>query len=305
MIKVTVPSGIGDVSWIYSKLCHANKPIWFEVADGWPYRTVPFLKLLPNVAGAKYSDMQFDQIVVNQRGIHGANFTWKQVLDQGCGMMYLEANHHLERGKRLEDWLPDLPTDFHYPIVDASIVAHQKVNRLLDWDNVPKPIIGVSAASYRGARAWQTWGYDEWSPFLKELLEKIGGTIVLLGGFWDDLTDSLAQDGYKSLVSKTDEEMAIEVLRRIDYYIGFSSGLGILRTVLNKPAFMLWPEHQEMLQNSWADRKMLLDGTYMHTLWRPVREVMPKVMDHVRAVHFSKNEKSWSTSLNESKTSHA
>lgn len=295
MYKVTVPSGIGDISWIYSKLCHANKPIWFEVADGWPYRSVPYLKLLPNVAAAKYSDLQYDAIVINQRAIHGANFTWQQLVDQGVGMMYLEANQHLERGKRLEDWLPDLPTDFHYPIAEASIRDHQVVNKLLDWDNVPRPVIAVSAASYRGSEAWQTWGYDEWSPFLRRLCEMTGGSILLMGGFWDDLTHALSEDGYPTIVGKTDVAQAIEVLRRVDHYIGFSSGLGMLRTVLNKSAFMLWPAHQEKLQNSWADPVQLYNGSYMHCLWQSPDKVLPRVIEHFGAVEILKSENSCQT----------
>lgn len=296
MYKVTVPSGIGDVSWIYSKLCHANKPIWFEVADGWPYRTVPFLKLLPNVAGAKYSDFTYSQVCVMQNQLHGSYFKWQDVTSAGYGMNYLEANQHLERGKRLEEWLPDLPTDFHYPIAETSIIDHQRVNRLLDWDNVARPIIGISAASYRGSEAWQTWGYSEWSYFLKALTDKTGGTILLMGGFWDDLTSSLTDDGYPDIVGKTNPAQIVEVLRRIDHYVGFASGLGILRTVLNKPAFMLFPEHLVALQTSWVDPQQLEDHSYMSSQWRSPREILPRVIENMQAGEISKIEKSCQTS---------
>ena len=54
MIEVVgVPSGIGDVSWLYSKLKHAG-PLGYKIADGWPYRTKQFLELLPNVRWAEY-----------------------------------------------------------------------------------------------------------------------------------------------------------------------------------------------------------------------------------------------------------
>ncbi len=49
---VGVPSGIGDVSWVYSKLCNVGERLEYEVADGWPYRTTQFLELLPGVSKA-------------------------------------------------------------------------------------------------------------------------------------------------------------------------------------------------------------------------------------------------------------
>lgn len=292
MYNVTVPSGIGDVSWIYSKLCHADKPIWFEVADGWPYRTAPFLELLPNVAVAKYSDVNYTTICVLQ----GSTPSWKTIVDRRAGMIYLEANQHLERGKRLEEWLPDLPTDFHYPIPGPSLRDLSVVNRLLHWETLPRPLIGISAASYRGHRAWNTWGYDQWSPFLKALTEETGGTVILLGGFWDDLTHELTLEGYLDIVGKTNIPQAIEVLRRLDHYVGFASGLGILRTVLSKSAYMLFPSHLEMLMTSWAPPEMLESHTYDFSVWDDPKLIFPRVIEHLEASEISKIEKSCPTS---------
>lgn len=275
MVSVTVPSGIGDASWIYSKLCHLESPTMWEVADGAPYRTVPYLQLLDKVAGAKYSDVGYSTIVQLAERAR----TWAEIEVQQKGMLYLEVNQHLEQGKRLEDWLPDLPTDFHYKFKPPTDRDLGIVNKLLAWDSVPRPIVGISAASYRGANAWNTWGYDQWSPFLRSLQARTGGTVVLLGGYWDDLTHSLLQDGHPDFVGKTNISQAIEVLRRLDYYVGFSSGLGILRTVLDRPTYMLWPDHQTELMCSWAPMHMIEDQTYSFGHWEEPREVLARVLD--------------------------
>lgn len=291
MITVTVPSGIGDVSWIYSKLCNAGVPISYELADGWPYRAVPYMQMLEHCAGAKYSDVEYGTIV---RLAERARL-WRDIIAEPKGIYYLECNQHLERGQRLEDWLPDLPTSFHYKLADPSPRDLVIVNGLLDWETVARPVIGISAASYRGSKAWDTWGYDQWSPFLKALRAKTGGTIVLLGGFWDDLTHSIAQDGYSDFVGKTSVSQAVEVLRRLDYYVGFSSGLGILRTVLAKPTYMLWPDHQAALASSWAPLDMIASGAYAHSHWLKPNEVLARVMDvfpQGEQLHFSFFEKS-------------
>ncbi len=265
MVTFGVPSGIGDVSWAYSKLVHTGKQI-YEVADGWPHRTVPFLELLPGVARTSYGPFNFHDIVAFEQthGYH-PNGEWSSIGEKGFGRTLIEPNRWLEMGHRLEEWLPDLPCDFHYPINVSANDATKAVDRL---KHLKRPITGISAASYRGSEAWKTWGYAEWSQFLKAWHAEVGGTILLLGGFWDDLTDTLADDGYDSLVGKTSVGTIVEVLRLLDYYIGFSSGLGVLRTVMHKNALMLWPDFQAELSTSWAPPEMLEQGTYMAQLWR-------------------------------------
>lgn len=275
-MKVHVPSGIGDVSWIYSKLCHLD-PMEWAVCDGWPHRTTPFLKLLPSVTNAEYGNFGYKDIIVfeEQHGI-GVTPTIEHVNKQYAGFanIFLEANRHLEAGKRLEDWLPDLPTNFHYHI---PIPEEDSLKAIALLAGMERPIWGISAASYRGSEAWKTWGYDEWSHFLRQWHTLAGGTILLMGGFWDDLTHTLSGiEGFRDIVGKTSVPSMIKVLDLIDGYIGFSSGMGILRTVLNKPVFMMWPDHQVELSTSWAPQRMLDEGSYVASLWREPRLVFER-----------------------------
>lgn len=278
MLTVGLPSGIGDFSWGYSKLMHEG-PMNYEVADGWPYRTTPYVDMLTEVNNSRYGIFRYEDILAFEhvQGIKNGS-TWKGIKDQGFGKILIEPNRHLEMGKRLEEWLPDLPCNFHYDINIPERSSKQAQEILSD---LPRPIIGISAASYRGSEAWKTWGYEEWSPFLQSLSAE-GYTILLLGGYWDDLTYSLAQDGYKDTVGKTSVQTAIALLDQIDYYIGFSSGLGILRTVLRKNAFMMWPTHQELLSTSWAPQEMLESGEYQMSLWLNWEVVIEKVKGWLR-----------------------
>lgn len=261
---IGVPSGIGDVSWMYSKLMHTG-PLDLEVADGWPYRTVPFLELLPGIRDSSYGDFQYQDILSFEsvQGINGKT-EWADLKDKGYGRLLLEANRHLEVGRQLEDWLPDLPCTYHYEIITKP-GDDEKANTILA--GLRRPIVGISAASYRGSEAWKTWGYGEWSDYLKRLQAEAGCSILLIGGFWDDLTSMLSEEGYKDCVGRTNVGTMVELLKRIDGYIGFSSGLGVLRTVLNKPALMFWPAHQKELSTSWAPPHMLASGSYTAIPW--------------------------------------
>jgi ADP-heptose:LPS heptosyltransferase len=169
-------------------------------------------------------------------------------------------------GKPLAEWLPDLPTSYHYP-VNISEFGKEKAKAILE--RYRRPITLVSCASYRGAEAWKTWKYPEWSYFLSHMKEELsGGTIVMVGGFWDDLTASFEDDGYPCIVGKTAMPTMLELLRQADYYVGFSSGMGVMRTVFKRNAFMLWPDHQVALSTSWAPPEMMENDQYVAVLWR-------------------------------------
>lgn len=279
---IGVPSGIGDISWMYSKLMHIGEPLEIEVADGWPYRSVPFLELLPKVQRASYGEFQYTHILAMETAL-GVNekTTWYELAQKQCGKLLIEANRHLEAGKRLEKWLPDLPCNFHYDMITTQEDS-DKADKLLA--GLKKPIIGVSAASYRGSESWKTWGFHEWKAFLPWLTAETGGDILLMGGFWDDLTSALAECGYRDVVGRTTAGVMVELLKKLDGYLGFSSGLGILRTVLSKPVFMLWPDHQMALSTSWAPIEMLEDKSYTISLWRDQEHVQRAMRPWLRHI---------------------
>lgn len=273
VLTVGLPSGVGDCLWALGKLRHAG-PLHYRIADGWPYRTKPWFELLgPDVvASVDYGQFSYTDIVTFEaaQGI-GSHTRWGDLASQQWGQLLIEPNQHLEAGRPLADWLPDLPTDYHLPMF-TSVEDQERAAKLVA--SYPRPLTAISAASYRGSEAWKTWGYAEWSPFLKRLHAELGGTILLLGGFWDDLTARIAEeDGYPCLVGKTSMGAMVEVLKHVKHYVGFSSGMGMLHAAMWGKTFLLWPDHQVELSRSWADPVMLDAGTYDTALWRHPDEV--------------------------------
>jgi hypothetical protein len=281
-ISLCVPSGIGDISWIYSKLHCAPPEFDFElfVADGWPHRSVEFCRMLPRVVRSDYEDFNYKDILSFQR-VNNIT-TFEGVATNGFGRTFISCNEHLEQGKRLEDWLPDLKTDFHYPVVtmgDDMKTAFELINPKGGVD-VGVRLIGVSAASYRGSEAWDTWRSPKWNRFM-DLLQEVADKrlrFVLLGGFWDDLTFALSKrwDAIE-LVGKTTIGQAYELHKLLDGYIGFSSGLGVLSTLLSRPTVMLWPRHQAELSTSWAPPEMLKEHSYIASQWVEPFEVVNQI----------------------------
>jgi hypothetical protein len=275
IITIASPNGVGDISWMISKFVGAKERVFLLIAEDWPQRAHQYLDLLPWLAGYKYNPHRFQEIIEFQ-AIHGANLkTWKDITQCGFGVVYLEPNTHLERGLRLEQWLPDLPTEFHYHL-KTTPPDMQKAQKLLT-ETEGKHVYGLSAASYRGSEAWRTWDANTWLEFLRKWHEYDKEAVFLLmGGFWDDLTQAIASEDDLPLidaVGKTTWGAAVEILKRIEGYVGFSSGLGIVATVLHQKAFMLWPDHQLPLSTSWAPEHMLESGEYMTSRWIAPTEV--------------------------------
>lgn len=276
VITVATPNGIGDISWMISKFACAKERVFMLVGEDWPQRAHQYLALLPWLAGFRYNPHRYQEILEFQ-AIHGAQMkTWKGIVESGFGVVYLEPNSHLERGFRLEEWLPDLPTDFHYAM-ETTLADRLKADKFMAMIPEGEHVYGISAASYRGSEAWTTWNSTKWIEFLtkwKEHDPKVH--FLLMGGFWDDLTEAIAQEEDLPIidaVGKTTVGAAVELLKRTDGYCGFSSGLGILGTVLRQKVFMLWPEHQLPLSTSWVPSEMLESCEYMMSRWIAPTEV--------------------------------
>jgi len=272
---IGVPSGIGDISWVYSKLSTVGK-LEYQIADGWPYRAVDYMKLLPQVESVRYGEFEFQDIVafqcVQERTL-GEPLTWEALQRSGASRVLLQPNHHLERGHPLARWLPDLPTDYHYPI-HIPVHCEAEASMLLGGVVDPARAVGITCASYRGSVAWKTWGLEEWVE-LCGYLTTGGWTPVFLGAVWDDLTAAVSEavPGGVDLVGRTSFGTACAVHQKLAFFIGFSSGLGIIRSVLGLPTYMLWPVHQQALSTSWADPEDLKSLRYLATGYLSPRAV--------------------------------
>ncbi len=321
-MKLIVPAGIGDWSWIWSKLCSVKEEISsIRVVDGAPRRTVPYIQacgfmdvdydvdikgprgeIYPAIIGRDY--MRILQI----EGLLGIDFaskpTWEKIrkithrsadpdipapVPLSVATLPLEANKHLEEGWPLADWLPDLPTNYHYPLyvkTEEKASAIKKTNGAINGDRFSDghpmkhgPIVGISCASYQGSEAWSTWGKEEWCDFLKRVMET-GWRPLLVGGGWDDLTVTVACElDLPHTVGKTSVPEMIAQMDYLDSYIGFSSGMNVIRTVHNKPAMAFWPMNarcdQSRLMWSWAPPHMIESGRYQAFTWREVNSVWP------------------------------
>jgi hypothetical protein len=292
-MKLILPAGIGDVEWVIARLWSVLDEIEsVGIIDGAPRRTVPYVEAL----GLKgyYSEIDQYQLLLTfehaQRIDWKSEPTWERIKSLGTDYVLLEANQHLEHGRPLAEWLPDLPEpqyhhdyiisdEDHYRAAEVTVKAICGDARSKGHPMEDGPVVGISCASYKGADAWDTWRREQWVDFLKRVMA-IGWRPLMVGGGWDDLTYSVACDlDLPYTVGKTSVPQMIEQMALLDSYIGFSSGMNVIRCVHNKPAMALWPCNprcdQKELSTAWAPPKMLEDERYVAMSWLPVDDVWP------------------------------
>lgn len=301
---IVVPSGIGEFQWAWTKYANTGERFAILGLDGAPRRLHQFCELHPAIEVFGYSGFDYSTVRSWQK-----NFglgTWARVTEQfprGKFTM-LACNPHLEAGHPLADWLPDLPTTYRYALhttPEHKLQADQVLSRVEPGDFT----IGISCASYRGAAAWRTWTAVEWNTFLRLVQREVPhAKFALLGGSWDDLTSALYDpDGpLRWVVDKrgippvgtTSFGGVVEVLKRLDAYIGFSSGLGhVALHNCGTPVFMLWPEHEQLLSRSWVDPELLQNGAYVPSRWLGPEEVFKSAklwLDRIQEGKYECNE---------------
>ena len=268
--KIAVPAGIGDVSWIWSKLS-TIKDARFEIytPDTYPQRTFGWMDLLgykvvPMIGKHGYNDILMQEILKD----YTYNNTWEEILSkhEPDDVIYLQPNQWFLQGRSLESWIPDLKTDFHYPIY-LSVDVFKVVKNWIG--NIELPI-GIHMASIKGARAWKAWMPNDWSNFISIMKEKNPkATFILLGGSWDldmalEVRTLLGKEfDVLDLVGKTSIGSVIEILKRLTYYVGYSSGLNVMMNVLDKPCTALWPDWQNLHMNCHVEPRMVENRDYM------------------------------------------
>lgn len=269
-INLCVPAGIGDISWVYSKIKHVKSITGREVVmhvagEDKPNRGGDLVELLPDV---KFGGYVADRNSFNCI-IQSIPADWPPTIG-GIGLLHrpeiinVAANVHLESGRPLAEWLPFLPTDYHYPISFSPkdiAVATQLIG-----DEIQKPYVAVYLSNRDKEKqvhgGWNLWTTKQWIKFLKNFSEFDaceGVTFVFLGADYDrDKTNEVAGElracGHKvKEVIGQPLSVALECLRRCDYFFAFPSGIGILANVLRVPGVMLLPWIISGLEKTYAD----------------------------------------------------
>lgn len=260
-----MPPGIGDISWIYSKLAGLGRPLRIEIADSGPRRALPYLDLLPLVKEAAYVK------AANPAKMRLGKASPHWGMDDLIGLARAETvpidlNSWLEAGNRIEGFMPEIPTVHHYEMLQP-LAGPSDLGNILWLRNGHSRYISFYCANSDTVRRWHGWNPQQWSALADMLMQEYDlDGIALLGAEWDRpfaekvlaATDVMLFE----LVGKSRLAVTLDVLRRSLYLVAFPSGIPILATVMSRPTVMFYPDSLTGLMTSWVPPDVLQDGTY-------------------------------------------
>ncbi len=262
MRTIITAQGIGDFAWIAQKLINQKEKFdWIMPVNhgsAVEKRAVQLEKLFPSLINTMtYQKMNFRRDIA----AYSYKGKWSNL---EAKTIYLEANSHLEASKRIEDFLPDLPTSFILPF-ETSIENVTEATELLKKLEGHK-VCGIYTSNH--AKARDSWMEEEWTDLINRI-KKLGYKFVFIGADYDrPLTESiyskLDQEDYVTCIER-ELGTAIEVLKRLDIFIGFQSGLTIINELIGaKQTVMLYWNDQahSNIINSWADPKRIKSSEY-------------------------------------------
>ena len=266
-----VPPGIGDISWIYSKVSHmarkGNRRVEFKPAPDLPSRADSYVKLLPGIefTGSGYPyGLMINKLLPTDTDLES--------LPDGEYMIGL--NLHLEQGKFLHDAFPKQPTDYHYSL---NLPPFSKAVEILS--RVPGDLarIGFYCSSHIHRPELGFWSAEEWVAFLKMVKAKIPNSVfVAVGAPYDDKTKIVAERVRKSvdrnILVFMNQGMGdtLNAVKSLHYFFAFPSGLGILADVVDVPCMMwFWGnvrgmEHMKDFFGKYADPKNVESGRHLN-----------------------------------------
>lgn len=275
-VRFCLPSGIGDISWIYSKFKVISSllglPVDFYVAGDPPLRGADLVQLLPEVNFAGYLNDR-DSWFVHSQCLPAWTTQIGYSMVQKPFIQNVSANLFLESGRPLRDWFPELPTDYHYPINISPEFDQQATARISSFNRQPVYAVYVSNRdkdkTLRGG--WRLWDTEQWVNFLVDIAQTPGPgepLFVFLGAEYDrDKTEAVADElhrrGYP--VEKVIGQplgLALAFLRKCNFMFSYPSGMGILANVLRVPAVMLLPWFLKPLENTYADPHDIMNNKY-------------------------------------------
>lgn len=259
---IKVCAGIGDSIWLLQKLVNSGEKFHFQIPDGSPQRGKPLFDLLPHIAESAVYVPGLSYTKVDKENIQARRRNWKEVKEKD---FYLTANKHLENGRRIELFFPDLATS--YRIGYATTAKDAQIADKLLFDN-KKRYIGIYTTAYSNARNAGGWTMLQWFRLIKLLhMKNRDICFVIVGASYDvgiteELTKELRLSGI-CYANTTGQPLpvVVELLKRFSYFIGFPSGLSIMNETLGKDGVMFYTDKDKGIINTWAEPGRIKAGS--------------------------------------------
>jgi hypothetical protein len=275
-------TGIGDNLWVLQKLINANEKFNFSIAQDDPYKRATVLfDMLPSITNrVTYDNFSTDDSL--KKSIHFTKPNWKDIEDKE---FYLTINWHLESGKHITEFLPDLPMSYNMTSYFETSAYKKEVSTVLK--DKKKKYIGIYMTSYSTLRHWNFWDANGWFDLISKLNDYNKDYVFVIIGATYDL--DLAQDvmnlcntkniSYISTIGKN-LSFVTEVMKKLHFGFYFPSGIGILAASLYSPNVMFFPNHLEPMMNTFQDPELIKDNKVKHCLFCSTQDIFDWYTNH-------------------------
>lgn len=285
---IRVCAGIGDNIWLLQKLINAKEKFDFQLTDAPPQRGKQIFDLLPQVANscAYTPGLKYETIRGTSKQYDKVEF--KSIKEKAFS---LAINFHLENGRRIEEYLPDLPMTFRLPYQTGdhgfrlTDLYHPSMPSTVEG-LVEAKKIGIYMSGYSIQRIWNFWNAREWFDFIQKLYAEMPHCVfVIIGAEWDtDLGSDvmrLLMDNRIPFINTIGKKLpyVVELMQRLDYFIGFPSGMSILNETLHKKTFMFYPPHLTPMMYAWAEEDRIKNFDYIAQLFCTPMEAFKIIAD--------------------------
>jgi len=318
-MKFLLPQGIGDSCWALFKI----QAIRDALAPGEPIdvcltcsdrnplqdRALDFIRRFDFIHSA---EMRLNYGIHNNNGTDRPPFTlggyWDYLQPDGWyefkGERYcvLIPNAPLERGIRLEQWLPQYPIDwdiFSHFRISAPERAYGKMVRAKVGPYAvfyPGPIGGNTLEGHNRGMLWRP---ADWISLGERVQRELGLHIVAVGAPYDYdyyrymLAPRLngASSHWTDLIGRTSLGELWSVTSNAQFVISYQAGVGIISTYLGTPTAMWWrrrgdsiSQHgflsfEEEMSSAWVPPQTLESGKYLPMIYG--RHGVPEIMTEI------------------------
>lgn len=268
-------AGIGDSIWLMMKLINQTEKFHWKIPDGHPQRGKQLFDLLPQLTESCEYIPGMGYKTIKRNGYRGE---WKNTPKQ----FFLEANTWLEAGKRIEKFLPDLQTSFVLPY--QTTIEDTKAAE--PFTPLNQNLIGIYTSAHATSQQMSGWGVSEWHEMIT-LIQNHNPSykFVFLGapydlGISEKVMELMKPQEYINAIGQP-LGVSIEILKRLDCFIGFQSGLSIINeTIAARQTVMLYNRSLEKMMGAWPDPERIKNGSYKGCLFCPPGEVFNWLIDN-------------------------
>jgi hypothetical protein len=231
-----------------------GRPIEAHVNKSPDHASVGFLRLCPQIDHAVESDKAIYHVHADlDEPYKSEKWSTLEGSKGWRGFDYvLIANGHLESGKPLSTWMPELETEYSFELNIAESDRAYACSLAPAGSVLLYPSgVGANLGFHRN-----TWAVRHWVEVIRQLNQR-GITPVLVGAaskddkaYRDQIVRLARGMKYIDTVGKTNIPQVLAMIEDASVWCGLNSGLGIVSAMRQTPTLMLWADSAYPIRGS-------------------------------------------------------